>query len=271
MHSVLLESPLVPATKTSRTLLVLWRHPATREILPIGRLVRNASSGYTFNYTKATEDIHDFRPLAGLPSLTTRYESIELHPVFAQRVMGSGREDFGDYVRNLGLTEEQATPWEQIVHSGGHRAGDTLQFMEEPRILGGRLTSRFLVNGVRHIPDDTLYTSSGSHSISHDELETALAGVEIGDQLQFVPEIGNDTDGDAMLAFAGDVPVGWAPRILSSSLRELSKDGSIYGEICHIGDPLGSPRLRLTVDLNVGVPPGFQLDRLGRWEPRATA
>ncbi len=123
-----------------RDLLVLWQHPETRGIIPIGRFA-HAGDGYSFAYTRAAATVGDFRPLPGLEDLHRRHVSDRLPPVFGQRVMEPDRPDYVEYLHTLGHVPSQATPWEQIVHSGGARAGDTLQFMPVPRVTDGRAFS----------------------------------------------------------------------------------------------------------------------------------
>src|SRR5680860_269884 len=81
----------------ARDLLVLWQHPTTREIVPIGRFMREGDV-YTFSYTRAVVDIADFRPLPGLGDLNRRYESTRFPAIFDQRVMETDRPDFAEYM-----------------------------------------------------------------------------------------------------------------------------------------------------------------------------
>jgi hypothetical protein len=124
-----------------RDLLVLWQHPDTRELVPIGRFTYDGHT-YTYDYTRAAATVADLRPLPGLDDLNHHYVSERIPAVFAQRVMQEDRPDFAEYVDTLGLDRVTATPWEQIVQSGGMRAGDTLQFMQVPRVIDGRALAR---------------------------------------------------------------------------------------------------------------------------------
>lgn len=73
-----------------RDLLVLWQHPDTRELIPIGRFGHHGDT-YSFAYTRAAATIPDFRPLPGLPDLHHRYEGNGIPAVFEQRVMYRAR------------------------------------------------------------------------------------------------------------------------------------------------------------------------------------
>lgn len=252
----------------AQELLVMWQHPVTREIIPIGRF-SHSGDRYSFAYTRAAEGVRDFRPLVGLPDIHVRYNSERMPAVFNQRVMSPDRPDYGPYLATLGLTTASGTPWEQIVQSGGSRAGDTLQFMPMPSVVGGRARARFLVNGIRHVPDEVRSLPGRRILIARREQEAALRGLKRGDQVLLEPESGNPIDPDAVMITAGGIPVGWVPRALSSSVRELIGAGCHRASVHRIGDPLVSSHLRLVLDLDVPAPAGFAFDREGRWSPLA--
>lgn len=249
-----------------RDLLVLWQHPDTRELIPIGRFGYHANT-YSFAYTRAAAGIPEFRPLPGLPDLQRRFDSDQIPAVFGQRVMGRDRPDFDGYVRALGLDPTNATPWEQIVESGGRRAGDTLQFMPLPCLVEGRALARFLVNGVRHIPEEP-HTLVGNRTIhvSVDQQESALQSLTRGSTVLIEPEDGNPEDPAACLVTVDRVPVGWVPRALSASVRDLA-GRSLEAQVHRVGEPGTPPHVRLVLDLDVPAPPGFDFDRDRRWEP----
>ena len=248
-------------------LLVLWQRPSTREIVPIGRFSRTAN-GYSFVYTRAAAEKRDFRPLLGLPDLHQRYDSQQIPAVFSQRVMSPSRSDYGKYLAMLGLSEqEQVTPWEQIVHSGGRRVGDTLQFMRVPVVRDGRAIACFLANGVRHIPEDVLRLPGRKVRVTREQQEAALEKLRVGDLVLLEPEQGNPEDDHAILVTSGGVPLGWVPRVLSSSLRALVEGGTCHATVHRIGRSDTPYHLRLVLDLDVQVSDDFAFDPEGCWVP----
>lgn len=249
-------------------LLVLWQHPDSREIVPIGRFAHHGDV-YSFSYTRAAALIQDFRPLPGLDDLNGAYVADRIPPVFEQRVMEPGRPDYEHYLHALGLGPLSATPWEQIVYSGGRRAGDTLQFMPLPTVFDGRVHARFLGNGVRHIPDRTRIIGGRSVTVSLAQQEDALCDLMPGATVLVELEHGNEEDPDAAVITAEGVPVGLVPRVLSSSIRELMAGSLVPLTIVRIGDPGSPPHLRLVLSLDMAAPLNFQFDRDGRWEPLA--
>jgi hypothetical protein len=249
-----------------RELLVLWQHPDTREIVPIGRFDYNGQT-YCFAYTRAAATIDGFRPLPGLGDLHRRYVSPRMPSVFSQRVMAPDRPDYAAYLRTIGLDSEHATPWEQIVYSGGSRAGDTLQFMQLPEVVDGRARARFLVNGIRHVPGEVRTLVGREITVAADQHEAILGNLETGDVLSVVAESSNPKDPSAALILADGVPIGWLPRVLSSSVRELLERGAVGVSVVRLGEPGTPPHLRLVLDLDVAVPDDFVFDRDGLWEP----
>lgn len=259
-----------PASEREPTdLLVLWQHPVSREIVPVGRFGRRGDD-YCFSYTAAAAAIAGFRPLPGLPDLRALHRSDQLPLIFGQRVVSRSRRDHDAYVGRLGLDPASATPWEQIVCSGGRREGDTLQFMEVPRVLDGRARAMFFANGVRHIPREPLTYGGVTRRVTVAERDAALAGLTQDDRVSVLLETGNAQDADSCLILAGPTPVGWVPRALSSSVSELiNAVGDVFLDVVRVGDPRGSAHLRLVLRLDAPVPDDFEFDRSGRWVPLA--
>ncbi|QKW32476.1 hypothetical protein HUT17_04915 (plasmid) [Nocardiopsis flavescens] len=251
-------------------LLVLWQHPISRLIAPIGRLTHHAGT-YTFSYTRAAENVEDFRPLPGLRELHATYQSTRLPSVFEQRVMQSQRPDYPTYLESIGLEPSQATPWEQIVHSGGMRAGDTLQFIQTPTVHHGRAKARFFANGVRYIPFRELLLEGRTVHTTAAEHEEALLRLRQGIQVHVEAEDNNPQDPDSALITTGGVPLGYVPRFLSRSMRELSAMGRPTLTVARVAPPWAPPHVRLVLDLDMPAPSGFTFDPEGQWEPLPTA
>lgn len=249
-------------------LLVLWQHPESRQIHPIGRFSFDGEI-YTFSYTRRAHRIPDFRSLPGLPLDGVPYRSTRMPTLFRQRTMARSRPDFDAVMQHLGIAPRDATPWEQIVHSGGRRAGDTLQFMELPTVADGHVQARFLTNGIRHIPNgSTRILDGASIQVSGEEHERALAALDSGDELDLLLETDNPEDPDAVVVAYSGVPLGWVPRILSTGMRELIEGGRhVRASVHRIGDQSAPPHVRLVMDLDAEAPAGFTFDATGEWEP----
>ena len=266
--TVLERHPSADNSPTGRDLLVLWQHPTTREIVPIGRLAHHEGR-FLFQYTVAAASVAGFRPLPGLGDLHRSYQSDRLPAVFEQRVMEPTRPDYADYLRLLDLDPAHATPWEQILHSGGERAGDTLQFMQVPVVVDHRARARFLVSGVRHVPGTERVIAGRPVSVTDAQHDHALRSLRPGQRVLVEAEQGNQTDVCACVATTEGVPLGWVPRALSTSVRELLDSGPVEAKVVRVGDRSTPSHLRLVLDLDTPAPAGFEFDREGRWEPAA--
>ncbi|MFI8527480.1 hypothetical protein ACIGB8_23685 [Promicromonospora sukumoe] len=267
MRSQVLEDATArPVPVRARELLVLWQHPATRQIMPVGRLEHDGAT-YSFDYTVAAGSITGFRELLGLGHLGEHFESQSLPTLLHQRVMDSDRPDFETYIASLGLNPETVTPWEQIVESGGQRAGDTLQFVEIPQIVQGRANARFFANGVRHIPGKTRSFGGRMVTVTEPELENAFRELGVGDQVEIFAENGNPVDEDAALVARSGIPLGWVPRFLAPGVRRLLAHNRVFARVVRVNGPSTPPHLRLVLELDTPAPATFSFDPNGDWEP----
>jgi hypothetical protein len=254
------------SSAASRRLVVAWQHPGTRAIEPVGFLSYDAD-GYRFTYIKNALSVEGFRPLMGFEDLRMEYRSAELFPLFAQRAMDARRPDFQRYVKSLGLAGEPE-PWEQIERSQGVRRGDTLQLLPEPTTVDGELSCMFLVNGVRHVHEETLYPQGRELCVTSDEVEQALASLKPGDRLGLVPEPKNPKNPLALLVLGpSSVPVGWVPNLLVEDLQHLMGIADVTVTAEHINPPDAPPHMRLLARLTAAPAGEFRFFTAPKWEP----
>ncbi len=181
--------------------------------------------------------------------------------------MSRERPDFAAYLATIDLTPEHATPWEQIVQSGGMRAGDTLQFMQVPAVSNGIAMARFLVNGIRHVPKCARRLDGELVAVTAESQDEAFARLSPGDVVTIKPEADNSQDGCACMIVGGDTPLGWVPQAISAGVRELIDSGSLKATVARVAPPGTPPHLRLVIDLRAEAPDGFTFDREGLWAP----
>ena len=79
-------------------LFIAWQDPESRKIIPVGRLLR-LQGGYEFAYIGSVHEARarGFAPLVTFPELGQVYRSVELPPLFSNRLMSSARRDFAEY------------------------------------------------------------------------------------------------------------------------------------------------------------------------------
>lgn len=254
MPSVI-EAPVADVV-TETELLVVWQQPSTRAMIPVG-VLRFDGETYTFEYLRNVVDIEEFRPLLGFRDLTTTYRSEELFPLFRERVLDQTRPDFVRVLDELSLDPASATPWEQLVRSGGSSEGDTLQVTPFPYESPEGWTCTALAAGVRYLAKKTVETADGRTRLYSDvELEALLGSLTTGQPLRVIAEIGNDYDVDAQLFFTEhDEPVGYLPDWLAKLTAPRLNDGtSVRAVVERVNGISSGWHLRVLVSLHVGEP-----------------
>lgn len=250
MPSPTYERTVVRGNQVSeRDLLVLWQHPVTRAIEVVGRLQFDGHT-YTFGYTNSASECFEagFRGLPGLREHSRLYKAEKLFKVFAQRTLDPARSDFVRHLEQLGL-DEDATPLEQIIRSGGRRAADTIQLLEVPRFHNGLIESIFLVHGVRHVPKRPLKFKDGALEVPGVEHERALRTLEFGDNLGHRLEADNESNPQAtVLTSPSGTPLGYVPNVLIAGVRSLiDSSREIHFTTIKVNGPDAPSHLRLLV------------------------
>jgi len=231
-----------------RTLFLAWQEAATRAWYPIGRLDADSEkSHFTFRYTHGAEQAHKkagLEPLDSFPDFHKTYESSDLFPLFRNRIMGEGREDFKEYVRQLDLNPDHADPLEILALSGGERQTDNLEvFPKIERNKDGGFRCRFFLHGWRHV---------------NEHAQRKLNDLKSGEELRVAVELNNPVTG---LALQLETPddyhmLGWAPRYLVKDL---------FHAICEAPDDIRAT----VVKVNPSPAPAKQrilIEIQGRWQ-----
>lgn len=133
-----------------------WQDPVSRAWFPIGRLSVEHGGHYRFVYTQGFADVvakGGLRPLIGFSDPTQVYESTELFPLFKNRIMSRGREEYATYLERLNLDEASA-PLELLARSAGRRSTDSFEIFPYPLVYptadAPRYHLEFFVHGLRH-------------------------------------------------------------------------------------------------------------------------
>lgn len=256
-----------------KVLVVTWQHPFSRKISAIGLLTKDLSSNYGFDYIENVRTIEDFRPLVGFPDLDKHYESETLFPLFAQRVMDPRRPDYTRFISSIGLSDAPS-PWEQLSHSGGRRAGDTLQLLSIPTpVEGGRgaWEFNFLVHGMRHIVGTVHNLGNLDVVVDRELQEAALSSLHPCDELSLIPELDNMINLNAIVvATSSGIPLGYVPDVFTADLSLLPlQDMRCFAEVVNnVSVPW---QMRLVAKLVCNVPNGFQFFSAPAWKPLASS
>lgn len=258
---------MLTGTRTEQVteLVVLWQQPTTRAMIPVGLLAFDGIT-YRFEYLPAASSADGFRPLLGFKDLTASYQSHELFPLFHERIMDPSRDDFEYVLEGLRLDPRTATPWEQLVRSGGGSEGDTLQVTPLPRADGDGWACTALASGLRYLQAKTLRTVLGESTLYGEaQFESILGALSPGDPLTVRREIGNHYNPDALVVFTErDELVGylpdWLARFIAPALPE--GDGWQIARVERVNSPAAGWHLRLVVTVTGSEPFELAVERL---------
>lgn len=197
----------VDGQHVARCLRLIWQDEDTRKFIQVGVLWELATPAYAFEYTDGAQ--HErFVPLPEFPDRQKLYVTPQLPAFFANRVMSSRRESYGDYVGWLGIADVP-TPVEILARSGGGRSTDTFHVVEGFVPVNGQVSGRFFASGIRHLPG------------AQDRLEQLMPG----DFLRLRQEPGNSVNSKAVLLDKDPgQPVGYVPDWLLADLYHLGLD-----------------------------------------------
>ncbi len=234
-----------------KSLFLAWQDAGTsRAWFPIGRLDADVErSSYRFGYTGGAERAAreaGFTPLLSFPDLDARYESRELFPLFRNRVVGSDREDFRDYLQQLDLPEG-TDPITILGVSGGTRQTDNLEvFPKLERRPDGTFACRFFLHGSRHV-----------NAIAHSRIDV----LKSGESLQVCLELNNPATGPALQIESVDyVMLGWTPRYLVADLIKAIAESPkrVAARVVRINPAPAPSNQRVLVELMGSLSPNYE-------------
>jgi hypothetical protein len=229
------------------SLFVAWRGSDPEQGWgPVGCLER-ADGVYRFCYTQGARLLPGFSPFSGMRDLDQVYESTELFPLFANRLLSKSRPEYEDYLRWSGLDPvSQPDPLAILGVTEGRRETDLVEVFPCPiPDAEGNYQSKFFVHGVRWL------TPAGA---------ARLQVLEPGEHLRPMPDLKNQYDAHAMgLHTARDAErIGYVPRYLAQDVAELlgHDEGAIqvWVERVNADAPL---RQRVLCSMRARWPQGF--------------
>ena len=178
---------------------------------PIGRL--DFEQGvYRFVYTQGARTAKGFRPFSGMEDLTSVYESPELFPVFANRLLSKSRPEYDAFLRWSGF--DPSNPPEPIAILGvteGIKPTDMMEVCPCPvRDSRGMYQNKFFLHGLRYM-----------HASAH----TRLNQLKPTEPLLLMLDMQNEADPQAVaLRTANDrILIGYVPRYLAKDVWNLMK------------------------------------------------
>jgi hypothetical protein len=192
-------------------IFITWQDPDDRRWYPVGKLERQGTD-YVFVYTKGAQQSRLFKPFGSLTDLRSRYRSRELFPLFANRLMKSGRREFDDWMRWLDFEGKSPDAIELLARSGGERLTDSLQLYPCPvKTRDGNYETSFFCHGLRYM---------------HSRAIEDVSKLQPGDQLYPMADFFNRADSNAV-ALRTESPVmmiGFCPRYLAEDVKKLATE-----------------------------------------------
>lgn len=199
----------------SSVLYVAWRSgdDSNGRWGPVGRLDRGAD-GYRFVYTRGAATMPGFVPFAGMESLRAIYESDELFPLFANRLLARSRPEYEAFLTWGGF--DPKSPPDPIALLGvteGRRFTDSFEvFTCAERSADGRYNQKFFLHGVRHTREEGI---------------KRVESLCVGERLTLRAEPDNPQDPHAIAVLAATtadgVHIGYVPRYLARDIGQLAQ------------------------------------------------
>jgi hypothetical protein len=193
-----------------KTLFLAWQDPKNRSWFPIGRLTFD-SGKFTFVYTQGAKNAEQksaFQPLYSFPDFDKEYQSEELFPLFANRVMRPSRPDYNDYLEYLNIPQNPDDPMAILSRSGGKKATDHFEVFPCPEPdENGLYHIHFFLHGLRHRQPTAI---------------ERVSSLKANEQLYVMPDPQNSHDPQALaLRTDDDHLIGYCPRYLAQDIHEL--------------------------------------------------
>jgi len=177
---------------------------------PVGRL-EHVDGYYRFVYTRGARMLPGFVPFQGMHDLNAIYGSVELFPIFANRILPKSRPEYDAYLRWSGF--DPAIPPEPLSILGvteGIRQTDSIELFPCPSPNSdGCYLNRFFLHGLRWMPKTA---------------EERIARLKPGEELFLMLDFCNKHDPyAATLRTEGTdrFMIGYVPRYLARDVHKL--------------------------------------------------
>jgi hypothetical protein len=235
-----------------RKLYIAWQDPVERRWYPVGRLTFEGKV-YRFVYTKGAQKAEQYKrfiPFGRLKDLNAPYESEQLFPLFANRLLSEKRPEYEDYIKWLKLDKNfhDNRQLAMLAITGGGRGTDSLEILPCPLpTQEGKYEVLFFSHGLSHLEKSIL---------------ERVNNLKTGDRLFLMYDIQNPFDPLAISLRTDDpvMIVGYIPRYLNDDFRKiLEKCGNntpkVLVEQVNLNAPL---QLRLLCSFSSPWPESFQ-------------
>jgi hypothetical protein len=202
------------------SLFVAWRPPMPDPTgwRPIGRLEHDGGL-YRFWYTRGALK-PGFQPFPQMEALEKVYESDELFPLFANRLLSESRPEFEAFMQWSGFDAgESPDPIVVLGVTEGIRQTDAVEVFPCPTPdADGCYLGKFFLHGVRWFPEATV---------------ARIGRLEEGERLKLMPDLQNEFDPQAVAVRTESdrTMIGYVPRYLANDVWQLAERCADYIEL----------------------------------------
>lgn len=206
----------------ANALLVAWRSAAPeRGWQPVGRLEHDGGV-YRFLYTHGAQMLSDFRPFPQMENLEEVYESEQIFPIFANRLLPESRPEYEAFVRWGGFDPDNPPdPISILGVTEGRRQTDSIEVFPCPVPDGnGCYLNKFFLHGLRWMPPAAM---------------ERINRLEPSEELFLMADFFNQSDSQAVAlrTGAGDrFMIGYVPRYLARDVWKIL--GECDPEFIHV-------------------------------------
>lgn len=235
----------------SQELFIAWRAGGAAQGRrgPVGRL-RRVAHGYRFVYTRGARALEGFCPFPDMPRLDAVYESEDLFPLFANRLLARSRPEYEAYLTWSGFDpQDPPDPIALLGVTEGMRQTDSLELFPLPQPdADGCYSTRFFLHGLRWMPEVA---------------QARATRLESGEPLGLMLDMSNAFDRDAVAVRTSDgrdqLMIGYVPRYLAADVRRLcaaSDPRAVELAVARV-NPNAPLQHRLLCQLRARWPQGF--------------
>jgi hypothetical protein len=192
------------------SLFVAWRpaNPDPTGWRPIGQLEHDGGL-YRFWYTRGAQK-PGFRPFAQMERLDQVYESEELFPLFANRLLSASRPEYESFMRWSGFDpSDQPDPILVLGVSEGIRQTDAIEVFPCPTPgTDGCYANKFFLHGIRWMPEAVI---------------KRIGELQEDEPLKLMLDLQNDYDPMAVAVRTNieRMQIGYVPRYLARDVWQL--------------------------------------------------
>jgi len=205
-----------------KRLFLTWQfqNNESRKWYPVGELNFDGEV-YRFFYIKGAEVAKEeasFQPLVSFPDFRQIYESTELFPMFANRVMPESRPEYRQTIEWLALPENQNDPLAFLARTGGAKVTDKFEIFCYPELDSNQnYNLHFFPHGLRYVPDGSI---------------ERISKMEKGEKIYLASAFQNPFDKNALqLQTRDNHIVGYCPSYLLDEMNKIVENEAEI-EVC---------------------------------------